>query len=294
MGQAKRDQWRCRACRGRDSQTGSSDETLEESQSVELLFSQLADVNKKLEGLLALKESVDSLRSLSVQLDELLSLRPLVESLKETVNDIQQSVAFFSADYDRILKLATANEQNGKALQVEVSQLKSTVQQQATELQEVRAALNDNEQHSRLANLEVHGQKVSPGENLMSFATSLAAQLQIPRFGNADILAIHRLPARPDKTPPILIRFASVSMKEAWMEARGALRSRIQAGSLPKLYLNDNLTRANKELFWQARQRGKERGYKFVWVSRAKIYAKKAEGCVPIRVNHQLDIEKIV
>ncbi|CAN7938933.1 unnamed protein product, partial [Ixodes hexagonus] len=294
MGQAKRDKWRCRTCRGKDSQLGSSDRTMEASQNVELLSSQLTDMNKKLEGLLALKGSVDSLLSLSVQLNELPSLKPLVESLRETVNGVQQPMAFFSADYDRILKLATANEQTGKALQNEMSHLQSTVQQQASELQEIRGALNDNEQHSRLAKLEVHGLTFSPGEDLMSFASNLAEQLQISHFHKADILAIHRLPVKRDKTPPILIRFASVSMKESWMEARGALRSLVQDGSLPKLYLNDNLTRANKKLFWQARQRGKERGYKFVWMSRARIYAKKAESFVPIRVNHLIDIEKIV
>ncbi|KAG0415198.1 hypothetical protein HPB47_007646 [Ixodes persulcatus] len=267
---------------------------MEMSQNAELLSSQLADMNNKLKELLTLKGSVDSLQSLSLQLNELLSLKRLVESLKETVNGIQQSIDFLSAYYDRILKLATTNEQKGKALQDEVSQLKSTVQQQANELQEIRGALNDNEQHSRLANLEVHGLAVSPGEDLMSFATNLAERLKISHFDKAHILAIHRLPVKREKTPPILIRFTSVSMKESWMGARGALRSLTQDGSFPKLYLNDNLTRANKELFWQARQRGKERGYKFVWVSRAKIYAKKAEGCVPIRVNHLIDIEKII
>ncbi|CAN7939637.1 unnamed protein product, partial [Ixodes hexagonus] len=258
MGQSKRDKWRCRACRGRESQTGPSDGT-EASQGVENLSAQLAAMTEKLDGLLTLKGSVDSLLSLSAQLNELLSVKPLVESLRETVNEIQQSMDFFSADYDRLLKLATANEQTGKGLQDELSQLKSTVQIQAAEIQEIRGALNDNEQHSRLSNLEVHGLPVSPGEDLLSFIESLAEKLNISHFQKADILAIHRLPAKREKAPPILIRFASVSMKESWMEARGELRSLSQVGSFPKLYLNDNLTRANKELFWQARQRGKER-----------------------------------
>ncbi|XP_040071480.1 uncharacterized protein LOC120843999 [Ixodes scapularis] len=210
-------------------------------------------MTEKLDGLLTLKGSVDSLLSLSAQLNELLLVKPLVESLRETVNEIQQSMDFFSADYDRLLKLATANEQTGKGLQDELSQLKSTVQIQAAEIQEIRGALNDNEQHSRLSNLEVHGLPVSPKEDLLSFIESLAEKLNISHFHKTDILAIHRLPAKREKAPPILIRFASVSMKESWMEARGKLPSLSQVGPFPKLYLNDNLTRANKELFWQLR-----------------------------------------
>ncbi|XP_042146389.1 uncharacterized protein LOC120846957 [Ixodes scapularis] len=208
-------------------------------------------MTEKLDGLLTLKGSVDSLLSLSAQLNELLLVKPLVESLRETVNEIQQSMDFFSADYDRLLRLATANEQTGKGLQDELSQLKSTVQIQAAEIQEIRGALNDNEQHSRLSNLEVHGLPVSPKEDLLSFIESLAKKLNISHFHKTDILAIHRLPAKREKAPPFLIRFASVSMKESWMEVRGKLPSLSQVGPFPKLYLNDNLTRANKELFWQ-------------------------------------------
>lgn len=295
MGQTKREKWKCRACRGKDGQVGASEPKLSSSsEGIGLLSSQLTAMNEKLEGLLSLKGSVDSLMTLSAKLNELLALKPIVESLRETVNGLQHSMDFFSADYDRLLKLATTNEQNGKALQTELSHLKSTVEAQASEIQEMRVALNDNEQHSRLPNLEVHGLPVSPHEDLMSFAETLSKKLKISNFQKSDILALHRLPAKYAKNPPILIKFASVHMKESWMAARGTLRSLGQDSSLPRLYLNDNLTHANKELFWRARQKGKEQGYKFVWVTRAKIYAKKAVGSPPVRINSSLDLEKIL
>lgn len=295
MGQTKREKWKCRACRGKDGQVGASElKPSSSSEGIGLLSSQLTAMNEKLEGLLSLKCSVDSLMTLSAKLNELLALKPIVESLRETVNGLQHSMDFFSADYDRLLKLATTNEQNGKALQTELSHLKSTVEAQASEIQEMRVALNDNEQHSRLPNLEVHGLPVSPDEDLMSFAETLSKELNISNFQKSDILALHRLPTKYAKNPPILIRFASVHMKESWMAARGTLRSLGQDSSLPRLYLNDNLTHANKELFWRARQKGKEQGYKFVWVTRAKIYAKKAVGSPPVRINSSLDLEKIL
>ncbi|XP_040073423.1 uncharacterized protein LOC115332033 [Ixodes scapularis] len=247
MGQSKRDKWICRTCRGRESQAGPSG-GIEASQGVENLSAQPAAVTEKLDGLLTLKVSVDSLLSLSAQLNQLLLVKPLVESLRETINEIQQSMDF-SADYDRLLKLATANEQTCTGLQDELSQLKSTVEIQAAKIQEIRGALNDNEQHSRLSNVEVHGLPVSPKEDLLSLIESLAEKLNISHFHKTDILAIHRLPAKCEKAPPILIRFASVSMKESWMEARGKLPSLSHVGPFPKLYLNDNLTRANKGLF---------------------------------------------
>lgn len=78
------------------------------------------------------------------------------------------------------------------------------------------------------------------------------------------------------------------------MAKRGTLRLLSQKGCLPKLYFSDNLTRTNKELFWQARQKGKAQGYKFVWVKRAKIFAKKSENSELVRINQLADIDKIV
>lgn len=56
-----------------------------------------------------------------------------------------------------------------------------------------------------------------------------------------------------------------------------------EADSVPKVFLNENLTRVNRELFWKARSRAGEQNYKCVWVKREKIYARKSEGASLIR-----------
>ncbi|CAN7984886.1 unnamed protein product [Ixodes hexagonus] len=277
MGTVKRDKWVCRSCRSKDGHGVPSTPPCSPSAETDFLMAQLTSVNVKLEALLSLKVSVDALQTLPAKLDELLLLKPIVEELKSTVQDVQTSVDFFSAEYDSLLKLATSNELAVKTLQDEISGLQATVRSQATKILQMRAEKNDSEQYSRLPNLEMHGLPLSPDENLISYMADLANKLSIgSSFHPSDIQEIHRLPAKRDGIQPVLVRFSSVIVKETWMAKRGTLRSLSQKGSLPKLYFNDNLTRANKELFWQARQKGKAQGYKFVWVKRAKIFAKKA------------------
>lgn len=252
-------------------------------------------MNEKLEALLSLRQSVDALQSLPTQLNDLLLLKPIVEGLTTTVKDVQASITDFSGKYDALLKIAASNTQAVKTLQVEVSSLQATVQSQAAEILQIRAEENDSEQYSRLPNMELHGWAVSPGENLVSCMSELASKLSLAdSFQPSDILEIHRLPAKRDGIPPVIVRFSSVRAKETWMAARGTLRSLSQTRVLPRLYFNDNLTRANKELFWQARQNGKAKGYKFVWVKRGKIFAKKSEDADLIRINRLTDIDKIV
>lgn len=298
MSQVKRDNWICRSCRNNESLSVPSpahSSAPNPSKETGSLREELASMNAKLEALLSLKQSVDSLEVLPAKLDELLALGPIVECLQTTVKDVQTSIADFSAKYNSLLTLATSNNQTVKALQAEVSDLQAKVQSQATEILKIRTEQNDSEQYSRLANMELHGLPTSPGENLVASIAELASKLSIAKtFQCSDIQEVHRLPGRRDGIAPVLIRFSSVSLKEAWMAERGALRLLSQTGGIPRLYFNDNLTRANKELFWLARQKGKAQGYKFVWVKRGKIFAKKSEGSDLIRVNQITDIDSIV
>lgn len=110
----------------------------------------------------------------------------------------------------------------------------------------------------------------------------------------SEILDIRRLRAKPDSTPPILVQFASTDIRQKWMSARKKVRSLSNVEYPQKIYFNENLTKANKELFWQARSKGKEERYTFVWVKNGTIFAKKAEGSIPVRVSKAGNLEKIV
>lgn len=78
------------------------------------------------------------------------------------------------------------------------------------------------------------------------------------------------------------------------MAARGRLKNLCQTDNDPKLFFNDNLTQANRELFWLTRTRGKESRFRFVWLKNAKIFAKKEEGSPVIRINTVRDLAKLV
>ncbi|KAG0419837.1 hypothetical protein HPB47_003850, partial [Ixodes persulcatus] len=135
MGQAKRE--------NRDNPPALNPTPCSPSTDTDSLKAQLSSMNKKLEALLSLKESVDALQTIPTRLNELLLLKPIVEGLTTTVRDVQASIADFSGKYDILLKAATSNTQAVKTLQDEVSSLQATVQSQAAEILQVRAAQND-------------------------------------------------------------------------------------------------------------------------------------------------------
>lgn len=174
-------------------------------------------------------------------------------------------------------------------LQSDVVSLQSTVSEQAVVIDHLKSDINEMEQYSRLPNLEIHGQPRRDGERLLEFLLNLAGKLDV-NVQASEVLAIHRLPSKQAKAAPILLRFASIAAKERFMNARKKLHALSRENQRTKLYFNDNLSRDNRELFWLARMRGKEKKYQFVWVRNAKIFAKKGEGSPLLRINHVKDL----
>lgn len=290
MGPSKREKWRCRTCRAKEGR-GGADVSSQEESSVVLV--QLKDLNEKIDSLMSIKANVETLLGLPSKVEELMSLKPTVERLQNTVGEVQKAVEFLSNRYDTLLLTVSENERKMKELKAESDGLKAAVSAQALAIQRLQHEANDSEQYSRLANMEISGMPVSPRENLTECVRVLADKLALTDFQTTDILAIHRLPAKRDSTPVVLIRFASVGVKDRWMGARAKLRSLVESGTTSKLYFNENLTRANKELFWLARTRGKEKRFKYVWVKGGKIFAKKNESAPLVRIIFPSDVDKI-
>ncbi|CAN7945330.1 unnamed protein product [Ixodes pacificus] len=179
----------------------------------------------------------------------------------------------------------------------EIGALQATVRDQANTILQLKAELNDRDQQHRLPNMEIQGVPFTPKESLGKVLCDLASKIGLPQFRTSDVLSIRRLPNKkdkPDGVPPLLVSFASVDLKEQWMGCRGRLRDLNRDGALPKLFFNDDLTRANRELFWIARSRGKEMHYRYIWTKNAQIYARKAEGSPLLRINSVADTENIV
>lgn len=310
MSTTKQEKWRCPACRDGSSNpnpTLNCDTQSSQTECTEF-GTQLSTLHQKLDLLLSWKASVDNLQDLHPKIDALLSMKLAVDALRDSVTEMQESVAFISAQYDSLVNSTKSQDQAVKELQaenrslhskisdqaLEYQQLKATQNDQAEEIQQLKAAQNSTDQSNRQSFLEIHGIPFSSKENLNGILTDLAGQLNIDSFQLTHVEAAHRLPARHDAIPPILVHFSSVALKERWMACRGRLRSLPHEESQPRIYFNDHLTDANKKLFWMARTKGKEKGYKFVWVRHGQIFARHDVNSAVLRITNAAALEQIV
>lgn len=294
MGAQKRKDWYCRVCRQQHSKDESPDEEASLQAASPATTEHFRSLEARLECLTLLKANVDTLLDLPKQMNELLALKPVVESLKTAVTEVQESISFLSAKYDSVLLTATNNSTAITELRGETTSLRTVIAEQSQTIEHLQEELNDSDQYSRLSNLEIHGLPHSPNEDLVSVVGELAGKLGIGDFQPKDMSAVHRLPSRRDGPPVVLVRFASVSLRDQWLATRGKLRTLAANSVLPKLYLNENLTRRNRELFWMVRERAKGKQYKFTWVKNGKLFAKKTETSPVVRIHRIADLEGIV
>lgn len=179
-------------------------------------------------------------------------------------------------------------------LQTEIGFLKSSPSAQSQEIQLLPVQLNNSEQFSRRSNLEIHGFPSSTNKNLPSVLGYIAQKIGLAEFQTSEIDTVHRLPSTRGATPVILVRFRAVQTTARWLSSRRLLGPLVREKVLPRPIFNENLARANKELYWRARSKRYEKQYKYVWDKNAKIYAKKSESSPVVRINCVSDLQLIV
>ncbi|XP_077511930.1 uncharacterized protein LOC144122431 [Amblyomma americanum] len=287
MGPGKREKWRCRVCRGESLPVKPNDKPTEEPSDV---FKKVAALEEKLMVVSELKISIDSLLALRAQLDKLVMT---IQGLQMTVTEVQTSVEFFASKYDTLLATCNDAVQATKTLEQKVAFLEGTIDEQASMIDRIQWELNESEQYSRLSNLEISGLPVQPQEDLRAEVAQMAETLEVRDFNQSEIASLHRLSSRQGKIPVVLVRFSSPSLREKWLQVKSKLRTLNESHKLSSVFVNENLTRMNSELFWKARIRGKEKSFKFVWVKNGKVFARKEVGASVIKIASLSDIDKM-
>lgn len=277
MSTVKRETWCCQPCRS-DSGASADTDTLSGDNSFAKQFSA---VNERLDSL------VSTVQRLATKMEDLLAL-------KTAVVEIQESIDHLSAKYDTVVATMNANKADIAVLNAHAQSLTTAVDDHTESLYQLTTELNQLQQYTRRCNFEIHGLAVQPKENLSSFVCELALKLDLTNFSTTDIAAVHRLPSGPNKIPPVLVQVHKVSTKEQWMSARTKLPELAEEETFPRLYINENLTRANKELFRLARLKGKEKGFKFVWTRNGRVLARKEEGRPIVHIDSKADLDFIV
>lgn len=267
-------------------QDGACKETTDDSGGhyLEPLVAQIAEVNAKLMTVLGRIEKIE--KALNVQGAKHDSILTKLEVNEGKVNRMETTLALLSEQYDEILKNSKNQGKLIEELAKKTNHLEALIVERDAQILSLQTAVDNAEQYSRRKNIEIHGVKEYENENLVTVVTDLAKKLQLPPPTSQSVETAHRLRAREGRTTPILVRFTERSTRDMWIKKRVTLRNE-------GIYVNENLTKTLKNLFWNTKNAAREKNYKFVWVRNGKIFIKEKDGSPVIRIENENDLKKI-
>lgn len=254
-GNVLRKSWRCKTCKTVTRSTQGAKEDKEPN--VAAMF---ASINAKLENLL---------------------------SLKETVDGIEKSVQAMSDNYDAVLKQVGEQGKEIKQIKRRLEGLEKT--DADAEIKRLKHEVNNLEWRNRKQNLEIHGIPMNANEDLLVKVNEVAKMLEVADVTTNEVANIHRLASRPDKTPGIIVRFVHQQTRDKWLEKRALLKK-----AKSDCYIQENLTKHDRTLLWEAKEWAKETNYRYVWFRSGNVLVRKKDR-EPVHVIKSLDdLEKLV
>lgn len=267
-------QWKCDGCKD-DTSSSASVRSNEESEDKKLILEALNSMRLELRQV---KEDINSNVDTKIG-----AVQSNISSLKDDLNKIKSKISSLESSHiDLTARCNQLEENNGKL---------------TAEVLELRHRLEDSDQHSRCANIEIVGLPSTQGEDVYECLGRIAAVIQVP-FKREDVSLAHRLRLFSKKHfyAPIIVQFVSRTVKEYWLAAARKKKTIIStdlAESLPKspVYINDHLTSFNKALLGRARRLVREKRIHFAGFFNGKLLIRVREGDAAVRIHALGDLD---
>ena len=174
--------------------------------------------------------------------------------------------------------------------------MKAKVLQSENEIKLLQQSFNDMDQYLRRDCVKIRGLPIDSQQNSNNLVLKIAEKIGID-IKESDISVSHILRRRnfvdqsrlrQNSTEAIIVKFVRRDIKDKFYRARKNLKNLTAANfdfeSSNKIFINENLTRKNKELFNSGLNIKREKGYKFIWTN---------NGSDSINIRNQNDLQKL-
>ncbi|XP_039297643.1 uncharacterized protein LOC120354478 [Nilaparvata lugens] len=192
---------------------------------------------------------------------------------------LQSTLATLKTSFDGLEKKLTRVENDNSVLKSRCSQLEEANLKLTKEICELKWVTMESEQYSKLRNIEIQGIPEKEGEDIYQLLSAISKILKVT-YQPCEILIAHRLaPSRNNSPSTIVVSFVRRSVRAEWLKAARMIK--IKASDVmtsfraTPVYVNEHLTKRNKELLKQAKNSVKAGDEKYAWVREGKVYVRK-------------------
>lgn len=228
--------------------------------------------------------------------DFLKIVRDEFKLLRDDLSELRSSV---NATNDRLSNLEE---------RVAVLENNNTQPQASSELiTQLRNDINDRDQELLANDLQISNIPETSGENpthtVMLIASKIGIKMKPRDIVSADRVGGRRINATqatgPAETRPrfLVVRLARRHLRDELLEAARVRRGMTTAdldlpGPATRFFVNERLTKVNRELFRSAREAGSRLGWQFIWAKRGRIFARYKPGDAICQIRCEADLQR--
>ncbi|XP_047020525.1 uncharacterized protein LOC124630606 [Helicoverpa zea] len=229
---------------------------------------------------------------------EIRCLRGEVSALRHEVREFRaELMGRVDALEDRVAIVENKYEQS---VSPRLTELETTVG-------DLKLQLNERDQETLLNDVQVSGVTETKGENPSQLLSILAVKLGV-QLDERDVVFVRRVGnvlrnrteeegATAARPRVIVARFARRVTRDSILSAarvrRNLCTQDIQVpGESRRIYINERLTKTNRQLFSLTRQAAARYGWKYAWTRDGRILARKNEGEPVVQLKVEADVDR--
>lgn len=234
------------------------------------------------------------------------SIQTDIRDMNKKYDELLKSITFYGGkidDFETTLKGLGDKMKRLESVAAENVKLKSVVSDLTSRVEHL-------EQYSRLNNLILSGIPEKKDEDLKSVVSQIGVAINCPVTEN-NIDAIHRLPSRNPlgengvdgnkRSRGIVIKFLSRNLRDQFLSAAKMYRkhNNIESPGInindltEKLFINEHLTPLNATLFRNAKEKCREKGYKYCWLRNCVIHVRREDRARVMVIKSDADLKKL-
>lgn len=221
----------------------------------------------------------------------------LKTSLRTEVNELKKSVDFMSDKFDNLREELEHTRHELNSTQEEMKIL-------ARENEDLRQQMNDLQQYTRRDNVMIFGAPEIEQQSTYEVLEEISETIGGSEFVQ-DVSIAHRLPARPGKTRPIVVRFTKRRSRDEWLHRfRNEAKKDVNGPGIDTTKVNrnfpagritagDQLTVTTRDLLNRTWDAARQKNFKFVWTKDGKIFARKDESSPVHKITTLQDVNNL-
>jgi hypothetical protein len=238
-----------------------------------------------------MKLLVSEIRAMRLEMSRLhttiIGLTDEIKAQNTRINTLEAKVDALEARMDT----DTSEKRNIEELEDDIMRLKLDIQ--------------DRDQEILANDVEISGFPETSNESTVHILLTVAKKLGVA-LEERDIVNVERAgPVRafiegeaPPRPRPLVARLTRRSARDAMLQAARVRRGLTTegmalSGGNRTFYINERLTRCNRQLFQKTRVAAKIKNWKFVWTRQGKIFTRREHGSVVHRLRFETDIERV-